>query len=59
MKPMICLTLFLRNGKKLRLESGEVYDELSNHQYAGESCVETHKNEAHEEYAALKFEDMD
>jgi len=33
MKPIICLTPFLESGKKLKLESGESYDDLTiNHQ---------------------------
>lgn len=29
MKPIICLTPFLKSGKKLKLESGESYDDLA------------------------------
>lgn len=29
MKPLNCLTLFLRTGKKFKLESGETADELA------------------------------
>lgn len=28
MQPLICFTHFLRSGKKLKLESGETYDDL-------------------------------
>jgi len=28
MKPIVCLTQFLRTGKKLKLESGETFDDL-------------------------------
>lgn len=28
MKPLACLTLFLRTGKKFKLESGETFDNL-------------------------------
>ena len=30
MKPLVCLTLFLRTGKKFKLESGETFDDLRN-----------------------------
>lgn len=28
MKPLVCLTQFLRTGKKFKLESGETFDDL-------------------------------
>ena len=31
MKPLISLTRFLETGRKLKLESGETYDDLAGH----------------------------